>query len=173
MSLTAIIAGLAALALANRAGQTGEPEPLEADAVRALARDTAARHGFRADVNMLVAMAWIESGFDPRAVRAEKHIDDASGGLMQTLLGTAQWLYDAFPKYRAMGRPGFDDLLDPEISMYFGAAYVDWLSTYAGRIRNEQWIVRAYNGGPGAGAQRSRQTANHWRKYQDARKRFG
>ena len=173
MSLTQIIAGLVALAFAAQRPKPLREGPLTAQEARDLANNTVRRYGLNADVNMLVAMAWIESSFDPRAVRAEPHINDASAGLMQTLLGTARWLYDDFSRYRAMGRPSFDDLLRPEVSMYFGAAYVDWLATYGGVNRGEEWIVRAYNGGPGLGAQRSSQTANHYRKYLEARARFG
>ena len=58
------------------------------------------------------------------------------------------------------------DLLDPEKSIYFGAAYVEWLSNYGGKKRGVQWIVESYNGGPGNS---NSQTKNHWNKYKAAR----
>lgn len=174
MSATAILLGLgAAFALTRQKARIGADGPMTVDQVRALAEEKVRLTGFNADPRMLVAMAWIESSFDPLAVREEPHIGDASAGLMQTLLGTAQWLHDDFPRYRDKGRPQFNDLMDPATSMYFGAAYVDWLSGYAGVLRSEEWIVRAYNGGPGAGAQRSSQTKRHYEKYLEARRRFG
>eukprot|EP00835_Amoeboradix_gromovi_P007143 NODE_1099_length_1180_cov_0.029602.p1 type:complete len:195 gc:universal NODE_1099_length_1180_cov_0.029602:984-400(-) len=142
--------------------------------VRNLAQSTVQTYFPRVDPNMLVAMAWIESSFRADAIRYEPHIDDGSTGLMQTLVGTADWLWREMGA-RAFGEPSPQSLLDPAQSMYFGAAYVNWLRTYGGKARSEEWIVRAYNGGPGweARAGAVTQTANHWAKYQAARGRFG
>ena len=147
--------------------------------VPALARSTVGRYGLNVDPSMLVAMAWIESAFKPDAFRWEPARLDASVGLMQTLKATARDMYNN--GYRAFGAaPDYTDLRRPEISMYYGAAYVDWLKKWYARNRNgqptEEWIVRAYNGGPGwdrASASSQANTANHWRKYQQAKGRFG
>ena len=174
MSVTGLLIGLgAAVAFIHREIVKSGDGVMTATDVRALADETVRLYGFNADPRMLVAMAFIESSFNPRAVRVEPHIEDASAGLMQTLSSTAQWLYDDFSGYRDKGRPSLDDLMRPDVSMYFGAAYVDWLSRHPRLSGSEERIVRAYNGGPGTGAQTSSQTANHYRKYLDARRRFG
>ncbi len=147
--------------------------------VPALARQTVTRYNLSVDPAMLVAMAYIESSFKPDAFRWEPARLDASVGLMQTLKATAIQMFDA--GYKAMGNaPDYTELRHPEISMYYGAAYVDWLKKWHMRRRGttptEEWLVRAYNGGPGweqGSASSLANTANHWRKYQDARRRFG
>lgn len=120
------------------------------------------RYNLNADPVMIAAMAKIESSYNPNAVRVETHINDVSIGLMQTLVSTAQWLARDFPKYSAKGIPSDQDLLDPETSLYFGAAYIDYLSRWRGVPRDEGWIVESYNGGPNNS---NAQTRNHYRKY--------
>jgi len=133
--------------------------------IRDLAGRVVSSHNLNADPDMLTAMAMIESGGNPLALRYEALLNDASIGMMQTLLSTARWLYHDMG-YRAYGEPDLQDLLEPEVSMYFGAAYVHWLSTWRGQARNEEWIVMSYNGGPGAD---NPQTRNHWNKYLEAK----
>lgn len=139
--------------------------------VRELAQQTVRQYFPQVDPEMLVAMAKIESSFDPLAYRFEKHLDDASAGLMQTLESTALWLFNDMGA-KAKGRPTMASLMQPDVSMYFGAAYVNWLRRYRNQPRGEEWIVRAYNGGPAwetANPVAKGMTANHWRKYQLAR----
>lgn len=143
----------------------------DAEAIRALARQQRQAHGLVADEDIIVRIAWIESTFNPSAVRYEPHIGDSSVGLMQTLTGTARWLASDMG-YRAKGVPDQADLLEPETSLYFGAAYLDWLwRAYSWAKDSEEAWVRAYNGGPG-GYNRE-WTAAYWRKYQDAKRRWG
>jgi hypothetical protein len=123
---------------------------LSAEVVHNLAHRIILTHGFLCSPRELVATAYIESYFRPWVYRNEKRIDgsiwDTSYGLMQTLLGTAKDMYAR--GYRGAGVPTKEMLLKPEVSMYFGAAYKDWLlRTYKGRTA--EWYVRAYNGGPG------------------------
>ena len=167
-----LIALAAAFALTHKKTVEGSMKLSPADEVLRLAETTVERHGFNADPKMLRAMAFIESSFNPTAVRVEPHINNASAGLMQTLVGTAQWLARDFVRYRSFGIPNLDDLMQPQVSMYFGAAYVDWLSNYNGARRSEEFIVRAYNGGPG-NATGSSQTKRYYEKYLAARERFG
>ena len=131
------------------------------DRVINLARNTALNWFPEVDHRMLATMAKIESSNNPTAVRLEPFIGDASIGLMQTLLGTARWLAEDMG-YDEFGVPDAADLLDPQKSMYFGGAFVNWLRTWNGSAHNEQWIVESYNGGPG---NFSAQTRNHWSKY--------
>lgn len=178
-AFTLFLASLSALALSYSKDISAAPAGTSTSTdVRQLAQQTVTKYRLNVDASMLVAMAYIESGFKPNAFRAELAIGDASVGLMQTLLGTAREMYDR--GYKAFSRPTMVDLRKPEVSMYFGAAYVDYLKQWYGRNRSgspsEEWIVRAYNGGPGwerGSASSLSNTANHWRKYQDAKRRFG
>jgi len=161
----ALIVSLVGLALVLSQKVVASGGVMTAEQVRALAEDTVQRYFPAVDPVMLQAMARIESSYNPAAFRYEANLGDASSGLMQTLRSTARWLWDDMGA-RAFGRPDYSDLTDPGVSMYFGAAYVNWLRRYKGQTRSEEWIVRAYNGGPGfsTGA-----TQNHWNKYQAAK----
>lgn len=123
---------------------------LTEDEVRALANHVINTYGFKTTPKDLVATAYIESAFDPAAYRNERRKDgtiwDTSYGLMQTLVGTAKDLYSK--GYTAVGAPNHTSLKNPLVSMYFGAAYIDWLRTNWPN-KSEEWYVRAYNGGPG------------------------
>ncbi|KAK9275684.1 hypothetical protein L1049_022951 [Liquidambar formosana] len=68
-------------------------------------------------------------------------------GIMGVDFPTAVWLYREVG-YKAYKVESVDDLTNPFISMYFGAAYLAWLSEYEGRERTPQFIVQAYLGGP-------------------------
>lgn len=137
--------------------------------VKSIAERITSRHTPGVDPLMVRAMVEIESSRNPRAFRNEPHINDASIGLMQTLHRTAVWLHDAYGA-RAYGPPADPAaLLDPDTSVYFGANYIEWLQSYGGRAKTEEWLVRSYNGGPG---QFNPQTLNHWNKYQAAKARL-
>lgn len=127
-------------------------------------------HQGRVDPQMATTIAFIESSFNPTAIRVEIAIGDASVGLMQTLVTTAQWLYDSQGYRNFSGRPDFTSLFDPEVSMFFGQAYLDYLARTNSltRGKGEEVIVRGYNGGPG-GAFKSF-TDGYWNKYQKAKK---
>ncbi len=96
---------------------------------------------------MVTTIAMIESSGDPGAVRQEPALGDESVGLMQTLTGTAAWLansmgYSAYPSDAAT-------LATPQASLYFGIAYLHWLRNYEGQVQSDEWVIEAYNGGPG------------------------
>jgi Transglycosylase SLT domain len=139
--------------------------------VERIAQEITRRYFPRVDWRMLVTMAWVESSFNPNAYRFESHLDDASYGLLQTLLkNNALWMYQNRGA-TAMGRPDQGTLRDPIVSIYFGAAYVNWLM---GQNTSPEWVVRAYNGGPGwkRSARGQTMTLNHWNKYKQARRQF-
>ena len=123
-----------------------------------------ARIGLAVDPFTLTAMAKIESSFKPWASRDESG-GRVSIGLMQTLVGTALDMYKK--GYNAYPKPTRETLLDPVTSMYYGAAYVDWLkNSYPNH--NLEWYVRAYNGGPfweRNGSRVAGMTLNHWTKF--------
>jgi len=163
-----ILAGLAGLFLflTNKTVRIPGLAYTQAEAA-ALAAKVVRENKFNVDPQMLAAMAMIESLGNPLAVRYEPNLNDASVGLMQTLSGTARWLASDMG-YAKYGTPDLQDLADPAISMYFGAAYVNWLSTWKGKPRSEEWIVMSYNGGPG---EDNPLTRHHLEKYNVARYR--
>lgn len=163
-----ILAGLAGLFWALSSRTLALPGvALSRARVLSLARRTIKDGGFDVDPDMAAAIAEIESSNNPLALRFEPGINDASVGLMQTLLGTARWLATdmGFAKF---GTPTLADLLDPEVSMYFGVAYLHWLRNYRGTRRGDDWVVMSYNGGPGAD---NKATREYLAKYK--RLRFG
>lgn len=119
----------------------------------------------RVDPAMLTAMMQIESSFRPSATRFEPHLNDSSFGLMQVLFSTAKWLRNELG-YRAFSLSDGAAMFDPATSVYFGAAYVDWLTKHPRADGSEAWIVMSYNGGPGAN---NSQTRNHLAKYNAAK----
>ncbi len=129
------------------------------------------------DWRMLVTMCAIESEFKPNAQRKEYNsrgeVRDVSYGLMQLLISTAAWIYKDLGK-RAYGAATVANLTKPETSIYYGAAYVNWLRRFGGITRSEEWIVRAYNGGPGWAASNTgtSMTLNHWQKYRAKKAAF-
>lgn len=138
-------------------------------------RDMAERIGGQMGVDplMIHAIVQIESNRDPGAFRDEPHIQDASAGLMQTLLGTAQAMWDVYSQIAAAGIPKpqtWAELFDPETSMWHGTAYLKWLSNYGGRAHSEEWIVRGYNGGPGGAT--AGYTAGYYERFLAARARL-
>lgn len=110
--------------------------------VEELARHSVTAGGYDVDPDMLIAMAWIESAFDPRAVGD----GGRSRGLMQIQATTAE---DITRRLGGRGYSSPDDLFDPALSMDFAARYVQWLRTWSGVRRSDAWVVQAYNGGPG------------------------
>ncbi|GAU30101.1 hypothetical protein TSUD_55850 [Trifolium subterraneum] len=68
-------------------------------------------------------------------------------GIMGIDYSTAYWLHSEMG-FRAYKLDIIDDLTNPFVSMYFGAAYVTWLSEYEGRDRTPQFFVQAYFVGP-------------------------
>lgn len=126
------------------------------------------------DPLIIRAIVEIESNRDPNAFRNEPHIGDASTGLMQVLLATAQETYDVSARVRQFvpARPvAYADLTDPTVSIALGAAYLNRLHYWSGRTRSLEWYVRGYNGGPG-GAIKS-YTVDYWNYFRKAYIRLG
>jgi soluble lytic murein transglycosylase-like protein len=165
-SLIIIFGGLAALFAVFSSSAINLPQVAnQPSGLYAEAQQIVNENGFNADPAMVVTMAKIESNFNPLAVRFEPHINDSSYGLMQTLYSTAKWLATDMG-YNRYGVPSETDLFNREKSLYFGAAYIDYLSNYGGVARDEAWIVESYNGGP---HNSNKQTQNHLRKYYEAK----
>lgn len=86
-------------------------------------------------------------------------------GLMGIDYPTAAWLYRDCG-HRAYTVSSVDDLYNPFASMYFGAAYLGWLSQYEGRERSHEFIVQAYLGGPENVS--LQETGPFWNKFLEA-----
>ncbi|KAJ3679290.1 hypothetical protein LUZ60_017301 [Juncus effusus] len=85
-------------------------------------------------------------------------------GLMGIDYPTALWLHND-NGYKAYNVTSMEDLYNPFVSMYFGAAYLAWLSEYEGRQRSYEFIVQAYLGGPEN--VNIQETGPHWNKFQE------
>lgn len=97
-----------------------------------------ARHGGRVSSALVRAVIGAESGFNPKAYRAEPAIGDASRGLMQLLLKTA----------RGLGYQGTaDGLYDPATNIDLGVRFLSELVTAKGG--DIQAAISAYNNGNG------------------------
>ncbi|XP_015688935.1 uncharacterized protein LOC102704945 isoform X2 [Oryza brachyantha] len=90
-------------------------------------------------------------------------------GLMGIDYPTAAWLYRDCG-HRAYTVSSVDDLYNPFASMYFGAAYLGWLSQYEGRERSHEFIVQAYLGGPENVS--LQETGPFWNKFLEALKLY-
>ncbi|KAG6499258.1 hypothetical protein ZIOFF_039015 [Zingiber officinale] len=92
-------------------------------------------------------------------------------GLLGIDYPTAAWLYKLVVdykdvQYRAYKVVSVDDLYNPFVSMYFGAAYLAWLSVYEGRQRDLHFVIQAYMSGPENVS--LQETGPLWNKFQQA-----
>jgi len=160
--------------ISNVAGTTGA---LSRAQVEAIAQHVCASYFPNIDWRMVVAIASIESSFNPTAARTEYNsngsVRDVSYGMMQVLTGTASWLYTDLGA-RAYGAPTPALLSQPEANIYFGTAFLNWLAGYHGGGHTEEWVVRAYNGGQGwqSTAKGPSMTEAYWAKYQSRKASF-
>ncbi|DBA35668.1 TPA_inf: Endo-type membrane-bound lytic murein transglycosylase A [Marinomonas phage YY] len=113
----------------------------------------------RANLEFTAALMWQESRGNPAAVSGAGAL-----GLMQVMPGTGQDIYDRlgyqmFPITR-------ENMLRPDVSIYLGTAYLEWLATQ-NQTTGYEWIARAYNGGAGnatarMGGGRNVENDGHW-----------
>lgn len=90
-------------------------------------------------------------------------------GLMGIDYGTADWLYKELG-YKAYRVESAEDLTKPFVSMYFGAAYLAWLSQYEGRERSPKFVIQAYFSGPKN--VNLDETGPGWLKFEEALSRY-
>lgn len=155
-AVSAALQGAGLYGLIGGDNMTANNGRLSVKEVKALAQRLIDAYGFNVSANVAAAVAIVESGSvgnpllgcDPHAFRSEPTIHDQSTGIMQVLTGTAQWLAKS-QGYKAYGVPSMNDLYTPSIGMYFGLAYLDYLSRYGGAKRSTEWMVQSYNAGPG------------------------
>uniref|UniRef100_A0A1D1YA08 Endo-type membrane-bound lytic murein transglycosylase A n=1 Tax=Anthurium amnicola TaxID=1678845 RepID=A0A1D1YA08_9ARAE len=115
------------------------------------------------DPEMICAIAEIESDRQPLALRYDKKTKETSIGIMQVPQTTAEWLVRemGYQNYKIEENP--DLLYRPFINVYFGAAYIQWLSSYDGKERSEEFIIRAYRGGTKKATHKS--TLDYFQRY--------
>ncbi|XP_062093103.1 uncharacterized protein LOC133798682 isoform X2 [Humulus lupulus] len=120
--------------------------------------------------NMICAIAELESDRQPLSIRYDKKSKDTQLGIMQVFPKTAEWLYSElyYQSYEVEGNP--DILFRPFVSVYFGAAYLKWLSNFEDKERNEEFVVRAYRGGTKKATHKS--TMPYWQRYLSVKESF-
>ncbi|XP_042505901.1 uncharacterized protein LOC122082419 isoform X1 [Macadamia integrifolia] len=115
------------------------------------------------DPDMICAIAELQSDRQLLTTRYNKKTEEPGFGIMQLSPKTAEWLIREMG-YRQYEIEGDSTLLyRPFISVYFGAAYLKWLSRYDEKERNEEFVVRAYKGGTKKAKHKS--TLDYWRRY--------
>ncbi|XP_023553668.1 uncharacterized protein LOC111811152 isoform X2 [Cucurbita pepo subsp. pepo] len=115
------------------------------------------------DSEMICAIAELESDRQPLAMRYQKKTKETTLGIMQLTLKTAGWLVSELG-YQSYGLEGNPDVLNkPFVSVYFGAAYLKWLSSFENKERSEEFVVRAYKGGTKKATHKS--TLPYWKRY--------
>jgi soluble lytic murein transglycosylase-like protein len=96
----------------------------------------AASSKYNVPVALILAHMKQESAFNPKAFRAEPQINDASTGLLQLLVKTAQGLDSS---------ASHEKLLDPAYNIDLGVRYMSQnLKRYNGNIQDE---IASYNAG--------------------------
>ncbi|XP_012087347.1 uncharacterized protein LOC105646157 isoform X2 [Jatropha curcas] len=112
---------------------------------------------------MLCAIAELASDRQLLATRYDKKTKQTTVGIMQLLPATMEWLIRdlGYRVYKGEGNP--DILYRPFVSVYFGAAYLQWLSNFERQERSEEFVVRAYKGGIEKANHKS--TLQHWKRY--------
>ncbi|KAK4794129.1 hypothetical protein SAY86_012123 [Trapa natans] len=139
--------------------------------MRAVAEIIVRRH-FASQIHpdMLCAIAELESDRQLFASRYNKKTKDTTLGIMQILPKTAEWLRNelGYRSYEVAGKPEL--VYCPFVNVYFGAAYLKWLSNFEQEGRNEEFIVRAYRGGTKKAMHKS--TLPYWRRYLAVRETF-
>ncbi|KAF3793370.1 hypothetical protein EJ110_NYTH09328 [Nymphaea thermarum] len=115
------------------------------------------------DTDMICAISEIGSSRQPLAESYDRKTKNVSIGLMGILPATAEWIFKdlGFRAYDIEGKP--DMLYRPFVNVYIGASYLNWLSGYNGKERNEEFVVRAFIGGPKKASHKS--TSGYWKRY--------
>ncbi|GMJ02839.1 hypothetical protein like AT1G16290 [Hibiscus trionum] len=131
----------------------------------------------RAIAEIIVSKYFSTRGINPAVLCALADIvsmrfidgDESSTGLMGIDYSTAFWLYTEM-RYRAYRVDYVENLTNPFVSMYFGAAYLAWLSEYEGRERSLHFIFQAYIYGPKS--VHLEETCPKWLKFEQILSRY-
>uniref|UniRef100_A0A2P2JCI2 Transglycosylase SLT domain-containing protein n=1 Tax=Rhizophora mucronata TaxID=61149 RepID=A0A2P2JCI2_RHIMU len=113
--------------------------------------------------DMICAIVELASDRQPLATQYNKKNKQTTIGIMQISPETAEWLSRdmGYRTFEVEGKP--EILYRPFVSVYFGAAYIKWLSNFEQQERSEEFIVRAYKGGTKKATHKS--TLQYWKQY--------
>ncbi|OMO78498.1 Lytic transglycosylase-like, catalytic, partial [Corchorus capsularis] len=139
--------------------------------MRAVAEIITRRHFHsQIDPDMICAIAELGSDRQPLTMRYDKKTKLTTIGIMQIAPKTAEWLVREcnLALYPVEEDP--DILYRPFVSVYFGAAYLKWLSNIDNIKRTEEYIVRAYKGGTKKATHKS--TLPYWQRYLSVKESF-
>ncbi|GAV84568.1 SLT domain-containing protein [Cephalotus follicularis] len=132
--------------------------------IKAVADIIVRRHfDMRIDPEMICAIAELESGRQPLCKQYDRKSKETTLGIMQVLQKMAEWLFSelGYRSYEVEGNP--DLLYRPFVNVYFGAAYLKWLSNFEQIERTEEFVVRAFKGGTKKATHKS--TLSYWKRY--------
>ena len=87
--------------------------------------------------SLVYAVIKAESNFDEKAVSKT-----GARGLMQLIQPTAEWIAEELE----LKDFSYDDMFNPEINVWFGCFYLNYLST---KFKDEKAVICAYNAGEG------------------------
>ncbi|KAJ6768296.1 TRANSGLYCOSYLASE [Salix koriyanagi] len=93
--------------------------------------------------DMICAIAELESDRQPLSTKwYGKKTKETALGIMQILPKTAEWLVRdlGYRAYEVEGNP--ENLYRPFVSVYFGAAYLKWLSNFEEKVRMSKKVSR-------------------------------
>ncbi|KAK4398754.1 hypothetical protein Sango_1350900 [Sesamum angolense] len=122
------------------------------------------------DSDMLCAIAELESDRQPLATTYHKKPEEVKMGIMQISPKTAEWLTRELGYTAYQVAENSNLLYEPFLNVYFGAAYLKWLSSFDQKERSEEFMVRAYKGGTKKATHKS--TLSYWKKYLTVKERL-
>ncbi|XP_021299525.1 uncharacterized protein LOC110428133 isoform X1 [Herrania umbratica] len=139
--------------------------------MRAVAEIVTRRH-FHSQIEpeMICSIADLESNRRPLSMRYDKKSKVTTIGIMQIAPKTAEWMFREcdYSSYPVEEDPNI--LCRPFVNVYFGAAYLEWLSKFDDEDRTEEFIVRAYRGGTKKASHKS--TLPYWKRYLSVKESF-
>lgn len=145
----------------------GEPYLTQTE-MRAVAGIIVGRH-FKSqlDPDMICALAEILSDRQLLAEQYYKKTKETKVGIMLISHPTAEWLVRemGYKNYDIEGNPNM--LYKPFVNVYFGAAYIKWLSNHDEKERSEEYVLRAYKGGINKATHKS--TMDYFLRYLSAK----
>ncbi|XP_056693745.1 uncharacterized protein [Spinacia oleracea] len=132
--------------------------------MRAIAEIIDRRHFHsQIDVDMICAIAELESDRQVLATRYIKKTKETTLGVMQISPKICNWMYREHGYRACMVDEEKSTLYRPFVNIYFGVAYLKWLSNFEHRARGEEFIVRAFHGGTKKATHKS--TNPYWKQY--------
>ncbi len=98
---------------------------------------TSAAKEYRVNPAIIKAIIKVESSWNPKAKRYEKHLDDTSYGLMQILTKTAKWI-------TGNKKITKEQLQDPTLNIIIGTRYYKYLLD---KYKDQDSAIASYNAG--------------------------